>query len=99
MACQASLHPHMGIVAIPRRRKTVGLEVELKLNHSSSCEESNEAAGLVIGGAGGCVAVQRAGTRSRNVGEWILSVFLFASFHNTQLITQSRLDCPGRCRL
>ena len=47
----------MGIVAGPR----VGLEVELKLNLPSSCEETNKAAGLAIGGAGGSLPVQVAG--------------------------------------
>ena len=36
----------------PDVRKTVGLEVELKLNLPSSCEATNQAVGLAIGG--GC---------------------------------------------
>ena len=64
----------------PDVRKTVGLEVELKLNLPSSCEDTNQVAGLAIGGAGGGLPVQRAGTRSRIVGEgncWHFFVLFF----------------------
>ena len=50
-------------------RKTVGLEVELKRNLPSFCEETNQAAGLAIGGVGGSLPVQRAGRHSRVVEE------------------------------
>ena len=45
MACQAALHPCVGIVGEPDVKKTVGLEVELKFNLPSSCDETNQAAG------------------------------------------------------
>ena len=55
MACQAALHPFLGIVARhPDVRKTVGLAVELKVNPPSPCEETNRAARLAIGQAGVC---------------------------------------------
>ena len=64
----------------PDVRKTVGLEVELKLNLPSSCEATNQAVGLAIGG--GC-----------GKGKHFFALFLL-----TQLATQSRQDCPRRCR-
>ena len=69
MACGAALHPRTGIVAGPR--KIVGLEVEPKLNQPSSCDETNQAAGLTIGRAGGSLPVQRACTRSAS---WLRTV-------------------------
>ena len=57
--------------------KTVGLEVELKLNLPSSCDETNQAARLAIGGASGSSPVQRASTQF--VEERKLSAF-FAVF-------------------
>ena len=58
-------------------RKTVGLEVELKLNLPSSCAETNQAAGLPIGGAGG-------GLPGCGGGE---TIDIFALFFHTQLAT------------
>ena len=56
---------HGGSSRDPDTKKTVGLKAELKLNQPSSCDETNQAAGLAIGGAGGCLPLQRAGTHSR----------------------------------
>ena len=65
MACQAALHPCMGIVAGPKRQEDCRSEVELMMNQPSSCEELNQAAGVAIRGPGQGLPVQRAGTRSR----------------------------------
>ena len=89
MACQAALHTKMGIVAGPTRPKYYQLDVELKLNKTSLFEDSNQAAGLAIGGAGARLLVQMAGTRSRIVQEERRLAF----FASRQLMTQRRPDC------
>ena len=77
--------------------KTVGLEVELKLNLPSSSEETNEAAGLTIGDAGRSLPVQRTGTRSWVVGEWKLKAIVLPCFSHAAG-NAVRPDCPRRCR-
>ena len=52
----------------PDVRKTVGLEVELKLNHPPSWDETKQAARLAIGGAGGSLPVQRAFAGCGSIG-------------------------------
>ena len=70
----------------PDVRKTVGLEVELKLNLPSSCEETNQEAGLTNGGAGR----ELAGAKGRLAfvvcgrGETIGNVFALFSPRSSQ---------------
>ena len=89
MACQAALHPCVGIVAGPDVRKTVGLEVELKLNQSSGRADDRWSTRGLAGAKGRHAFV--------GSGEQKLSAF-FALFFPTQLATQSRPDCLRRSR-
>ena len=69
----------------PDVRKTVGLEVELKLDQQSSCDETNQAdwwSSWLFAGA-------KAGPRSAVVEEGKLSAIVFVSFHRTQLVKQA----------
>ena len=80
----------------PDVRKTVGLEVELKLNLSSSCEETNQAVGLTISGAGRGLA----GAKGRHafVGEEKSIAMFLPLFFPTQFAMHCLPDCPRRCR-
>ena len=64
----------------PDARKTVCLDVELKLKLPSPCEETNQAAGLAIGGEGGGLPVQGASTCSWVVEPRKLPLLFFLLF-------------------
>ena len=81
MAYQAAAPP---IYGYRRGTKTVGLEVELKLNIPLFSEETNQPAGLAIGGAGGVFAGAKVRHAFAGCGRGGTVVFFFASCHQTR---------------